>query len=113
MSEHLRINGDPVKLVESFDELREGMIVWVRPCGACLGQHRQILAGRYSGPIYSGTKGVTEDSGFVGHPNPPCCRAPFRVTTPHSVSRRIVYRVVDDDLTEVSRQVVRKKERIR
>jgi len=26
------INGEPVKLVEAFDELRPGMVVWLGPC---------------------------------------------------------------------------------
>ena len=38
-----RINGEPVKLVESFDELREGRIVWVKPCPKCGGTHRGVL----------------------------------------------------------------------
>jgi hypothetical protein len=100
-----KINGEPVRLVKALSELREGMIVWGL-CRGCGGKHRGILSGTFSHPMDG-------DKCFVWSPNAHpekglgCIRAV-------NVTNGRVYLVIDPDITEVRRQVVRKpKERIR
>lgn len=95
-----QINGEPVKLVESFDELRPGMAAWTIGCPYCSARHRRILL---SGP-------KVEECAFPGEPNELLRLfevAPARqcmghysrdALTERSVELRKVYRVIDEQL---------------
>lgn len=91
-----KINGEPVKLVESFEELKPGMIVWVVNCNGCSGRHRFILL--------SPERSVTSMSGgqvvrcFAFAPVMPCLPARDAVISEVSVGSKRVYRVIDEQL---------------
>jgi hypothetical protein len=99
-----QINGEPVRLVKAFSELREGMIVWVIPCWLCRGKHRfMLLSGRNS----------TEFS-ITPNPHPDVGDGVAADSREFRSGECSVYLVIDPDITEVRRQVVRKpKERVR
>jgi hypothetical protein len=39
------VTGERLKLVTSFDELRAGLLVVVKRCGHCGGEHRGVIVG--------------------------------------------------------------------
>ena len=109
-----RINGEPVKLVERFEELREGMVVWVKPCGFCSNSHRGILLGRYSGGAY--TPAGHHDVRGEWHAEPPIKCHPHHpgfLVSKNTVRNRRAFRVTDEKLESESKAKSRELERVR
>jgi len=94
----VRIGGEEVELVTSFDQLRAGLIVWVNPCRRCSGRHRGILVPWRGGATIYNYDDTLSDEQTAAHemlPKPPCEPRPRRVITPDGVAAGIVYRLVD------------------
>jgi hypothetical protein len=90
-----RINGEPVKLVKSFGELRPGMIVWLAPCRECAGPVRTMLLnarrGRPRQP--NGSLPATDIDVFATLHR----HGRFDIVVSKlAVGRRIIYRVIDE-----------------
>lgn len=87
--------------VTSFDQLREGPVIWVAPC-SCGGKHRGMIAGRGNGPMWnrdpsSGLTFVEHAMFFTVRPSPPCFPRELKTSCIDQavVRQGIVYRVVD------------------
>ena len=99
-----RINGEPVKLVEKFEELREGMVVYGH-CVRCDRYHRAILMG----PLQ-----CTGGRGREMRPTPPCVSIyPSRAISERDVAAGRVFRVIDEKLETESSEKARELERVR
>lgn len=92
---------EPAVLVERFDDLREGMIVWVVGCLFCGRRHRSIVAGppqasNVSAPGHDPKPAVVREV----VPRSPCLPPRYRrtVVSNVNVAERRVYRVVDAKL---------------
>lgn len=113
----LRINGEPVVAVESFDELRSGVIVYVAPC-LCGRLHRGMLTSSNREPSIN-IQGYVRSDGMPSWaivPTPPCAVA-LNLSACISAGmawRGRLYRVVDPDITQVTRtRVTRATEPVR
>jgi hypothetical protein len=106
----VKINGEPVELVTDFGELRSGMIVWVKPCRWCGGQHRSMLGRQFVRAGLEPNGDTITTTAFPELPQPPCAIA-RRSITPVTVGSGIVYRVVDPLLD--AQTVERKREAVR
>jgi hypothetical protein len=87
-----RINGEPVKLVESFDELKVGVVVFVCSCAFCGARaHRMmVIGGRMTFEMFGRC--------VEAAPVPLCAHAGKYAIAEETVHRREVYRVVDEKL---------------
>lgn len=88
---------EELRLVESFSELRVGMIVVTKPCNWCgsTGGHRGILAAFDGSRVTRNSfGGQSEGPSFLTLPMPPCSDR-NRWVTRDGVDHRIIYRVVD------------------
>lgn len=86
-----------LELVRDFGELRCGMIVVVKPCECCGSNCRAMLLS------------LDGDEWTV---TPPCHGATGRdyyIIAAEIIPLRIVFRVVDDEVTQVSTAVTRKR----
>jgi hypothetical protein len=116
-----RINGEPVKLVESFEELKEGMVVWTKPCGWCGGQHRRMLLSLGRHPVAlptadGGWTAISVQDRFIAAPDRPCLPGVYdrdSVTRINVEGRRDTYRVTDERLESESQAKSRELERVR
>jgi len=104
-----RINGELAKLVKSFDELRPGVVVFVCNCAFCGARaHRMMVIG--------GAQTFERFGRCVeAAPVPSCVRAGKYAIAEETVSRREVYRVVDDaaDADSADERADRELERVR
>jgi len=88
------MSDEHLKLVTSFSELRVGMIVVIKRCGQCDGEHRGMLLSPTTYPEYG-----------LCYPRIPTapCRPAWVIGTginADTVALKMVYRV-DDDLQQV------------
>lgn len=103
-----------LKLVESFSELKAGMIVVLSPCGECGGIHRAMLIRIASGEgFFIDGEYVVDMAGWFYAPKMPCDNlwGPTEidpVITERSVANRRVYRV-DDGLESYSQTTTRRR----
>lgn len=89
----MRINGEPVERVTSFDQLRTGMIVYDEACTSCGRPWCRTMLGRLR----------ETRSGDAFESVPPCREAPedrIVATGPDAVAAGRIYRVVDDALED-------------
>jgi hypothetical protein len=96
-------------LVTNWAELRIGMIVIIRPCNFCGGQHRTQLAN-----LVNGIRGLTpsgdwaDAGGYTVFVQPPCMKLKYLVT-PAAVAQRLVWRV-EDGVNDDARQRARSRD---
>lgn len=104
-----------LKLVESFDELRAGMIVVLKDCAipGCGGRHRGILLKPNKSPstFYRGRQ--TTSAGWITAPSPACIESIFAnyAVGTEAVAERRVYRVLDglEDTQQTTERTPRKR----
>lgn len=93
----MKINGEPVTLVTSFDQLRAGLIVWVTGCRYCDGKHRAFLTKFDDFPSQMPDGSIYEDPTWTYLPTPTCVLdggGTEACIGPDAVRSRRVYRVV-------------------
>lgn len=103
--------GERLELVKAWGELRTGMVVIVKRTVCCGKTARFMLLNFCRDTFGDPLNGITDHEGFNAEPD--CCGASGGGLTPSAVAERRVFRLVDDDLTDVSRPVARKLERVR
>jgi len=103
----MKINGEEVELVTSFDQLRAGMIVWAKPCRWCNGAHRGFLTKLVSGRFARFPDGSKLLEPFWLFLPLPSCAASGCVSVSTVLERR-AYLVVDPLLDAQSTEHARK-----
>jgi hypothetical protein len=107
-----QINGEPVRLVKAFEELREGMIIYTGRCPDHGVFHRAMLIDKRKQFVTAGL--IDKKSGaMIAFGMIPAPHREGDVITPGFVAAGQVYLLIDDDLTEVSRQVTRSRQKER
>lgn len=107
---------EELKLVESFDELRAGMLIAVKPCGRCGMAHRLMAMKRDVGWSDLPTGQVDCGVRWQLAPQAPCCPLPSAIG-PDAVAKRAVFRVLippaaDEQTTATSAPTTRTRERV-
>jgi hypothetical protein len=113
----VKINGEPVKLVESFEELRPGMIVYDVLCETCGRKNCRSMVGNESDcePCESGAD-ETCDSAIEMIPNcDPDPETGFNGLCKHDIATGRIYRVIDEqlDADTTGERTTRELERVR
>lgn len=91
------VSAERLKLVESFDELRAGMLVVVKGCDFCHGEHRGILIS--FDPLCAGEDAdgeVDVEPSWTFEPSPPCVNGDDFYVCLGCIDDRTLYRVLDD-----------------
>ncbi len=79
--------------VESYDELRSGMLVVVKPCKKCGTPHRAMLTTSYVGPGHGPGGRIEAVRAFNYLPKHPCDDARWWVLGEPTIARKALYRV--------------------
>ena len=96
--------------VRRFEDLSAGMIVVVKDCDVCRGgSHREMLLSMEVSATRDPVGDINVEPCF---PCIPGAHGLDACIVAHQVNDGHVFRIIDDDLTEVSRQVERKRERV-
>jgi hypothetical protein len=102
-----------LKLVESFDELRVGMIVVITACAFCDGTHRGILTDCNDELSENADGSVDDDMSWDYSPTPECCGGPDIVScfSADAVEDGRIYRVLDglEDTQQTIERTPRKR----
>lgn len=89
---------EKLELVRSWNELKAGIIVVLKPCGRCNGAHRMILTRLIKGARGAGPSGIVGVSDtWLAEPGGHDAALPYGVPRFAVEELKAVYRVVDPD----------------